>query len=130
MNDNLENNLIRFNQKYRKKGNEIIIETGFHLNVHVIFENEKIEICPKLVGWNMLSGLIEMKLKSAVLYNIIASSISMFLILISSAYRFIPVTNLILIFLFVMIWTIGFILFYYVKSENLKTRIMYWLKND
>ncbi|MDG1194756.1 MAG: hypothetical protein P8N27_04525, partial [Polaribacter sp.] len=72
--------LKQFNYKFIRKRNKLIIKMGFSQTMTIDFTNsEKIVISNKLVGWNFLSGIIEMSLMNAILYNFIAVLLVTFL---------------------------------------------------
>jgi len=124
--DKLIKNLKKFTQKFQVYENEIIIKSDFNMNIHVNFENEKIEIKAELTGWNFLTGFKHMKLVTAIIYTFIGTLLIIPVLLFASGIW----ENLftILIFIFSTTWVIGFISFYNVKSENMKTRIINWIK--
>ncbi|MCD4817770.1 MAG: hypothetical protein K8S23_03660 [Candidatus Cloacimonetes bacterium] len=124
---NLVNNLTKFNYKFQENENEIIINSNFKLNIHVNFKDDKVDITSELVGWNFLTGLIHMKLENAIKYSLFGSLIIIVVLLFAKTLwgDYFPI----FLYLFVNIWSVGFISFYNVKFENMKTRIYNWLKD-
>ena len=104
--ENLINNLKKFNYKYQENENEIIINSDSKLNIHVNFKNDKVDLTSELVGWNFLTGLIIMKLESAIKYSFIGSLIVIIVILFAQPLwgDFFPI----LIYVFVIIWSSNF----------------------
>ena len=104
--ENLINNLKKFNYKYQENENEIIINSDSKLNIHVNFKNDKVDLTSELIGWNFLTGLIIMKLESAIKYSFIGSLIVIIVILFAQPLwgDFFPI----LIYVFVIIWSSNF----------------------
>jgi len=125
--ENLVNNLTKFNYKFQENENEIIINSNSKLNVHVNFIDDKVDITSTLIGWNFLTGLINMKLENAIKYSLIGSLIVIIVLLFAKPLwgDYFPI----LLYFFVIIWSVGFISYYNVKFENMKTRIYNWLKD-
>ncbi|WP_234946475.1 hypothetical protein [Aequorivita viscosa] len=117
--------LKKFDYKFKRKNNEIVIHLPYSQRVIVDFSDpEKIRIKDKLVGWNFLTGLIEMSIKSAFLYNFIGSILFTFLAIYVDVENFgITLIYFYLAFLFwVLLWT----MYYLIKAENLKHTIINW----
>tara|TARA_Y100000034_G_scaffold21219_1_gene24415 strand:- start:1195 stop:1509 length:315 start_codon:yes stop_codon:yes gene_type:complete len=71
-----ELSLNKFDYKFEKINNKIIVKLDFAQRIIIDFSDpEKIKITDRLVGWNFLTGLIEMSLKNATLYNFIGAII-------------------------------------------------------
>jgi hypothetical protein len=87
-------------------------------------DSEKIKIKDKLVEWNFLTGLIEMSIKNATLYNFIAAMVITFLFVFLD-YKSDKI-NLMFFFLAVIIWLLLWTIFYLVKAENLKRILISW----
>ncbi len=78
--DKTEELLKKFDYDFKRKNNELIIKMDFAQRMTIDFsDSEKIKIKDKLVGWNFLTGLIEMSIKNATLYNFIGAIIMTFL---------------------------------------------------
>jgi len=124
---NLVNNLTKFNYKFQEKENVITINSKFKLNIHVNFKDNKVDITSELVGWNFLTGSIKMKLENAIKYSLIGSFIVIIVLLFARSMwgDYFPI----FLYAFVIVWSVGFISYYNVKYENMKTRIYNWLKD-
>jgi hypothetical protein len=123
--DKTEELLKRFDYRYERKNNELIIKMDFSQIMIIDFsDSEKIKIKDKLVGWNFLTGLIEMSIKNATLYNFIATMVITFLFVFLD-YKS-DKLNLIFFFLAVIIWMLLWTIFYLVKAENLKRILISW----
>jgi hypothetical protein len=123
--DKTEELLKRFDYRYERKNNELIIKMDFSQIMIVDFsDSEKIKIKDKLVEWNFLTGLIEMSIKNATLYNFIAAMVITFLFVFLD-YKS-DKLNLIFFFLAVIIWLLLWTIFYLVKAENLKRILISW----
>ncbi|MDV7187934.1 hypothetical protein R3X25_11635 [Lutibacter sp. TH_r2] len=123
--DKTEELLKRFDYKFERKNNELIVKMDFSQRMIIDFsDSEKIKIKDKLVGWIFLTGLIEMSIKNATLYNFIGAIVMTFLfVYLDLEYSEI---NLIFFFLIFIIWVILWTMFYLVKSENLKRTLISW----
>ena len=123
--DKTEELLKRFDYRFDRKNNELIIKMDFSQTMIIDFSNsEKIIIKDKLVGWNFLTGLIEMSIKDATLYNFIGAMVITFLFFYLDL-RYDGV-NLIFFFLAVIMWLLLWTIFYLVKAENLKRILISW----
>ena len=117
--------LKRFDYRFEKKNNELIIKMDFSQRMIIDFSDaEKIIIKDKLVGWNFLTGLIEMSIKDATLYNFIGAMVITFLFFYLDL-RYDGV-NLIFFFLAAIMWLLLWTIFYLVKAENLKRILISW----
>lgn len=117
--------LNKFDYKFEKKDSTITIKLDFAQRIIVDFSNpEKIKITDRLVGWNFLTGLIEMSIKNATLYNFIGAIVMTFLfVYLDLEYGGL---NLVLFFLGFIIWVLLWTIFYLVKSENVKQNLIRW----
>ena len=117
--------LKKFNYDFQKKDNTLIIKMDFSQKIIIDFSDpEKIKIKDKLGGWNFLTGLIEMSVKNAILYNFIGAMIMTFLfVYLDIEYGGI---NLVFFFLAFIIWVLLWTMFYLVKAENLKRILISW----
>lgn len=123
--DKTEALLKKFGYQFQRKNNELIIKMAFAQRVIVEFsEPDKIVIKDKLVGWNFLTGLIEMSIKNAILYNFIGAIIITFLFMfLNLKYSGLNMVFLFLAFMvLVLLWT----MFYLIKAENLKRILIQW----
>lgn len=120
-----EDLLKRFDYKYQKTSNEIIIKLAFSQRVIIDFSDpDKVKIKDQLVGWNFLTGLIQMSITSATLFNFIGVLLVTFLFMYLNIWY--DGINLLLIFLLFLMWLVFWTLFYLVKAENLKRVLMSW----
>ena len=117
--------LNKFDYKFEKKNNKIIVKSDFAQRIIIDFSDpEKIKITDRLVGWNFLTGLIEISIKNATLYNFIGAIIMTFLfVYLDLDYGGL---NLVFFFLAFIIWVLLWTIFYLVKSENLKRILTSW----
>ena len=67
--------LNKFNYNYHMKDDTILVKLGLSQQIKIeITETNKIIIKDKLLGWNFLTGMIEMSLKNSIIYNLIGLS--------------------------------------------------------
>jgi hypothetical protein len=117
--------LNKFDYKFEKKNKKIIVKSVFAQRIIIDFTDpEKVKITDRLVGWNFLTGLIEMSIKNATLYNFIGAIIMTFLfVYLDLEYGGL---NLVFFFLAFIIWVLLWTIFYLVKAENLKRVLTSW----
>jgi len=117
--------LNKSDYKFEKKNDQIIVKLDLAQRIIIDFSNpEKIKITDRLVGWNFLTGLIEMSIKNATIYNFIGALVLtiMFVYLDLES----DGINLIFFFLTFILWTILWTTFYLIKAENIKRTLMSW----
>ena len=123
--DKTEQLLNKFDYKFEKKNNQIIVKLDLAQRIIIDFSNpEKIKITDRLVGWNFLTGLIEMSIKNATIYNFIGALVlTIMFVYLDLEYDGI---NLIFFFLAFILWVILWTTFYLIKAENIKRTLMSW----
>ena len=121
------NFLDKYNYSYSEKNNSIIVKLELAQQVKIEFdEPNKIIIKDKLIGWNFLTGMIEMSLKNALIYNFVATILFGILCMYSENKE--NGLNVIALFLVFLTWIILFSGFYLVKLESFKNQIINWAK--
>lgn len=121
------NFLDKYNYSYSKKNNSIIVKLELAQQVKIEFdEPNKIIIKDKLIGWNFLTGMIEMSLKNALIYNFVGTVLFGILCMYSENKE--NGLNVIALFLVFITWIILFSGFYVVKLESFKNQIINWTK--
>ncbi|SMD42542.1 hypothetical protein SAMN00777080_1102 [Aquiflexum balticum DSM 16537] len=123
--DNTEELLKKFDYTFLRKNDKLIIKLDFSQRIIIDFTDpEKIKITDKLVGWNFLTGIIEMSIKNATLYNFIWT------IIIATVFVYLDQSeglNLAAFFLvFVIFWVLFWFMYYLIKAENLKRILISW----
>ena len=123
--DNTEKLLNKFDYKFSRKNNKLIIKMGLSQRMMIDFSKpEKIVISDYLVNWNFLTGIIEMSIKNAVLYNFIGVLFVTFLFIYLDLES--VKINLMFLYLWLIFWVLLWTFFYFIKSENLKQVLMRW----
>ena len=117
------NALEKYGYKYVDQNRKIIVKLDYAQQIIIDISNpEKVIVQDKLVGWNFLTGSIQMSIKNAMLYNFIG--------LIFFSIMLIGWDNhsqtLVPFFLAFIAWVLMWTIFYHVKSENLKGQIVNW----
>jgi ABC-type multidrug transport system fused ATPase/permease subunit len=121
------NFLNKYNFNYSEKNNSIFVKLELAQQIRIEFdEPNKIIIKDKLIGWNFLTGMIEMSLKNAFIYNFVGTILLGILCLYSENKH--NGMNLIGMFLVFTTWIILFSGFYIVKLESFKNQLMNWTK--
>lgn len=119
--------LDKYNYIYSVKGNTIFVKLEFSQRIRIEFNDpHKIIIKDKLVGWNFLTGLFDMSLKNALIYNLFGSIILGSLSVYSGSNNH----NIYFIAMYLIFMTWAFVLFtfYLVKLESFKIQIVNWMK--
>ena len=120
-------NLERFDYSHSAHGDILKINLEYSLEVIIDFsEQDKIKIKDHLAGWNFLTGMIKMSIKSAMLYNFIGSLVATILFLYLDSQ--IEQINLMIIYLFVISWILSWTTFYVIKTESFKRQVIDWTK--
>ena len=117
------NFLNKYNYTYTESNKNIIVKLDFSQRIYINLDEEnKIKISDKLTGWNFLTGIIEMSLKNAMLYNFIGAIIIGIMFF---CFQLESQSNILIpIYLVFILWVLMFTFYYLVKLENFKTRIM------
>lgn len=119
--------LDKYNYKFSEKDNFIIVQLEFSQRIKIDFDKpNKIEFNDKLVGWNFLTGMIEMNLKNALIWNFVGTIIFGIFCLVTE--NIINGLNIIPLFLIFITWVVLFTGFYNIKLENFKTQLINWTK--
>ena len=121
--------LTKFGYDYTVNGNSINVKLGLSQIAIINFlENDTIKITDKLIGWNFLTGLITMSLKTAIIYNSIIIILTTYIVFIS----FLKVDNATpYLFLFTMLalFMIFFLIYYSIKLESFRIQLSSFIKN-
>ena len=68
--------LNKYNYNFSEKKEFVFIQLDFAQQIKIDFSQpDKIIITDKLVSWNFLTGMIEMSLKNALIYNFVGTII-------------------------------------------------------
>ncbi len=117
--------LNKFDYNFEKKNDKIIVKSDFAQRIIIDFSDpEKIKISDRLVGWNFLTGLIEMSIKNATLYNFIGAIVItlLFVYFDLESNGIHPVFFFSTFITWVLLWTT----FYLIKAESIKRTLMSW----
>lgn len=128
MKELLKSKLDKYDYKYSSKKNKITVKLGLSLEINIDFSYpDKVIIKDKLVSWNFLTGVIEMSLKSSMIFNTVGIFIITTLFAILKIKTKAPNASIYFLFLIVLvaIWTI----YYMIKAENFKKMIISWIEN-
>jgi hypothetical protein len=127
--DKTEKLLLRFGYVYQRHPKSIEIKLDFSHQVTIDFSDpENIKITDRLIGWNFLTGLLQMNLKNAILITLIGLAI---LAVLLSVFGGSFDTNQHLYFLFLMycLWVTICSFYYLIKFEALKQQLIRWNEN-
>lgn len=116
-----ENFLKKFDYRYEKNENTLIIKMDFAHRVVIDFSNpDKIIIKDKLVAWNFLTGLFRMNIKKGILFNMVLG------ISISATIAFFDLSTGIMFFFGLMLWGLLWSILYVSKYESLRYILINW----
>ncbi len=131
MKELIKNKLEKYEYKYSEHNDILSINMGLSLYVNVEFkENGKVKVSDKLKGWNFLTGMLSMSIKASMIYQ----TIGLFVIIFLLPYFIISKThsNLLIPALFLLVgmtaWIILWSFYYFIKSENMKKQIIFWIE--
>lgn len=117
--------LNKFNYNFERNNSTLIIKLDFALTIIIDFSNpDNIKITDRLVGWNFLTGLIEMSIKNAIIYNFVGILLAGFVFTYLDYSLDKP--TLIFVFLVFLSWVLLFSIYYFAKSETLKQNLIRW----
>ncbi len=127
--EELKHKLKRYNYKYKEQFDVIIVNLTPTLEIKIDYsEADRVIISDKLRGYNMLTGIWSMSVKTSIVFNTILSFVyALFFIFLNYSLNK-QEFDVIIILLFVigMCWLILWTNFYFVKAENFKTLIKSW----
>jgi hypothetical protein len=127
----LKQKLNKYNYKYKEQFEKITVKLDSTLEIDIDYSEEgKVIITDKLCGYNMLTGVWSMSIRSSIIFNMIGSFIYF---LFFSYLRYIlhkPFLGFLILLLFVVGigWVILWTSYYHIKSENFKTLVQSWDK--
>ena len=121
--DSTEDFLRKFDYNYQRNNDELIVEMDFSQKISIDFSNpEKVIITNKLIGWNFLTGIINMNIKNAALFNLISGLGLGFI------FFFIDIKTGIFFLIALVIWVLSWYTFYLSKTDTLKHFLINWSK--
>ncbi|UPQ80364.1 hypothetical protein M0M57_05875 [Flavobacterium azooxidireducens] len=121
--EKITKNLEKFDYNYSTAGDIVTVKLDFSHVVTIELCQNRIIIKDKLLGWNFLTGAIEMSLKSSFIYNFVGAVVFGFLCLFASFELNIELNSLYLLFI---TWVILFSGFYLANYHSFRQQIMYW----
>ena len=119
----IKQKLEKFDYEFYEKGNKLIVKLGFSLDIEVEFTDEnKIEIKDKLKGWNFLTGMFEMSVRSSLILNTVFSLILALSFLYTNLITENIYIGLITLFIFILgvFWILLWTTYFTIKAENFK----------
>ncbi|MGO4820776.1 MULTISPECIES: hypothetical protein [unclassified Flavobacterium] len=117
------NFLNKYDYRFSRKNNSIFVNLELSQQIKIEFqEPNKIIITDKLIGWNFLTGMVQMSIKNALLYNFVGLILLGFICFYADNIE--KGLNLIVLFLVFITWIILFSGFYLVKLEGFKNQLM------
>lgn len=123
--DKTEELLKKFDYTFLRKNDKLIIKLDFSQRIIIDFTDpEKIKITDKLIGWNFLTGIIEMSIKNATLYTFVCTIIIALVFVYLDQFEGLNLAAFFLVF--VIFWVLFWFMYYLIKAENLKRILISW----
>ncbi|MBS3767992.1 MAG: hypothetical protein KGY75_07720 [Candidatus Cloacimonetes bacterium] len=121
--------LDRYDLTYTEKRESLVIKLPFSLQIHInILSNNQVRLTTRLANWNLLTGALEMKLSSAMIYNTVG------VIVITLLFFFLPTTaqdlSWVYIFLGAITWVLIWTIYYTVTAATMHQQIRTWLDQE
>lgn len=121
--ENTEEFLRKFDYKYHRDANELLVEMELSHRISIDFSNpDNIKITDKLTRWNFLTGIINLSLKNALILNVMLG------ILLGVTITSFDYKIGLFIFLAWMVWVLSWATFYLSKSQSLRYFLINWNK--
>ncbi len=117
--------LEKLNYDFETRNNRIIVKLGYSLQAQIEIKENKIEIKDRLKNWNFLTGVVEMSLKSSIVFNtflVLFCGINFFLIHLKNESSYLNYLT-ILIFLIGIFWILLWTMYFLLKFESFKSLI-------
>lgn len=125
--ETITSKLDKFGYAYIDYGQMLTVKLGYALRVTIdLSDPDKIRLKDHLASWNFLTGILEMRLSRALLYNWMGSIvIALLFIWLWLSFNF-SGTLLIIIFMALMGWIVLWAIFYLIRAENFKREVRGW----
>ncbi len=128
MKDLLLEKLAKYGYPYSENGNLITVKLGMSLVMDILIpESGKCILHDRLRSWNFLSGIIEMNIRQAIVFNTIGIT------LLTVVFIFIEVkteaSGLFFALILAATWIILWAGYFLTKSENFKSQVISWIEH-
>jgi len=124
----IQTHLEQFGYDYTDHGEMLTVRLSLHVVID-LSEPDKIRLIDRLKSWHFLTGIIETRLKGALVYNTIGLFVISLIFIFLAGYVSDPAI-LILVFTalvgYILLWT----LFYLIKAETFKQQVRTWMKEQ
>lgn len=120
--------LRKFDYTFKKTEHQLEIKLGLGLRVIADFsKSEKIIIKDSVTTWNFLTGILNMSLKSGIMYNFIGTFIftGLFFFGFDTDDYVTPALLLLILIFIVLLWSN----YYLIKAEQMKHTLIRWNEN-
>jgi hypothetical protein len=127
----LKQKLNKYNYSYKEQFDKITVNLDSSLEIEIDYsEEDKVILTDKLRGYNMLTGVWSMSVRSSIIFNMIISFIYLLLFTYMRYILHKPFVGLLILLMFIvgMGWIILWTSYYLIKSENFKTLVQSWDK--
>jgi hypothetical protein len=127
----LKQKLNKYNYRYKEQFDKITVNLDSSLEIEIDYsEEDKVILTDKLRGYNMLTGVWSMSVRSSIIFNMIISFIYLLLFTYMRYILHKPFVGLLILLMFIvgMGWIILWTSYSLIKSENFKTLVQSWDK--
>jgi hypothetical protein len=127
----LKQKLNKYNYRYKEQFDKITVNLDSSLEIEIDYsEEDKVILTDKLRGYNMLTGVWSMSVRSSIIFNMIISFIYLLFFSYMRYFLHKPIMGFLFILMFIvgMGWIILWTSYYLIKSENFKTLVQSWDK--
>ena len=129
--ENIKTQLIRYGIKFDDSEKSLYIEMGHSHKILIEFsDDDKISMSDKLTSWNPLSGILNISLRDAVIWQSVSIFLSWLLLLIvfsslNFGIEYFEFVTMVLVGMcgFAILWST----YYLIKLESFKITLMNWL---
>jgi hypothetical protein len=124
----VKKNLEKYAYQYIERSSVLYVKLGLSFVGQIDFSHkDKCIITDRLKGWNFLTGMIEMSLKSAMIYITIGLLIN---VLCCSFFEKELSYNFVYVMIGLVAYEIIWMAYYSIKSESFKIQVMNWIENE
>lgn len=123
--------LEKYDFNCKELNNSLLIKPGLSQEVEVLFGDDgSVKIKDKLVGWNPLSGMIQMSVKSAMIYVSVSMIVLIGLLIVVYALSDAIPPTFSLVAIILSVWIANWTLYYSIKLESIRKTIIFLLESD
>ena len=118
--------LKTFNYDFKAQSDRIVVKLGYCLEAEIEFDDGRIVVKDKLKCWNFLTGVFEMSLKGAMVFNTIFTLIIAVVFVYMNFLTENTILQLmkILAFVLILFWILLWSNYYHTKFESFRNSVL------